>query len=102
MKTIQLKGVVALLALAAGTTLALAAEPTLKVGDRIVVLDEEFPSNVLPWRRIALETGAVVATVPTPADGDWTSLAELAKVPASDALLIDRPLRVTREGFEVM
>ena len=34
MKTRQLKGTVALLALAAGTTLALGAEPTLKVGDK--------------------------------------------------------------------
>ena len=52
---------------------ARAIQPTLKAGDRIVVLDEEFPSNVLPWRRVARETGAVVATVPTPADGDWTT-----------------------------
>ena len=37
------------------------------------MLDEEFPSNVLPWRRVALETGAAIATVPTPADGDWTT-----------------------------
>jgi selenocysteine lyase/cysteine desulfurase len=51
---------------------ARAIEPTLKAGDRIVVLDEEFPSNVLPWRRVALETGAIIATVSTPADGDWT------------------------------
>jgi selenocysteine lyase/cysteine desulfurase len=54
---------------------ARAIQPTLKASDRIVVLDEEFPSNILPWRRIALETGAVVATVPTPADGDWTTAA---------------------------
>jgi len=54
---------------------ARAIQPTLKPNDRIVVLDEEFPSNVLPWRRVALETGAIVATVPTPADGDWTAAA---------------------------
>jgi selenocysteine lyase/cysteine desulfurase len=52
---------------------ARAIQPTLKSNDRIVVIDEEFPSNVLPWRRIALETGAVIVTVPTPADGDWTT-----------------------------
>jgi selenocysteine lyase/cysteine desulfurase len=52
---------------------ARAIQPTLKTNDRIVVLDEEFPSNVLPWRRVALETGAVIATVPTPADGNWTT-----------------------------
>jgi len=55
------------------TTAARAIQPTLKANDRIVVLDEEFPSNVLPWRRVALETGAVVAIVPTPEDGDWTT-----------------------------
>jgi len=54
---------------------ARAIQPTLEASDRIVVLDDEFPSNVLPWRRVALETGAVIATVPTPADGDWTTAA---------------------------
>jgi selenocysteine lyase/cysteine desulfurase len=34
---------------------------------------EEFPSNVLPWRRVAKHTGATLATVATPADGDWTA-----------------------------
>ena len=66
---------------------ARAIQPTLRVNDRIVVLDEEFPSNVLPWRRVARETGAVVVTVPTPADGDWTTatlavIAEGARVAA--------------------
>lgn len=52
---------------------ARAIEPTLTAGDRIVVVEGEFPSNVLPWRRVAQETGAVVVTVPTPGDGDWTA-----------------------------
>ena len=52
---------------------ARAIEPTLNAGDRIVLLDEEFPSNVLPWRRVAAETGARVVTVATPVDHDWTS-----------------------------
>jgi selenocysteine lyase/cysteine desulfurase len=55
------------------STAARAIEPTLRPGDRIIVLDEEFPSNVLPWRRVARETGASVVTVATPADHDWTS-----------------------------
>jgi len=68
-------------------TAARAIETMLKAGERIVVLDEEFPSNVLPWRRVARETGAVIATVPTPADGDWTAavlacLAQGARVAA--------------------
>ena len=52
---------------------ARALEPTLRAGDRIVVVEGEFPSNVLPWRRVAQETGACVVTVPTPEDGDWTA-----------------------------
>jgi len=51
------------------STAARAIEPTLRPGDRILLIDEEFPSNVLPWRRAAAETGAVVQTVAPPADG---------------------------------
>ncbi len=51
---------------------ARAIEPTLSRGDKIVVMDEEFPSNYLPWERSARERGAEIVTVPTPADGDWT------------------------------
>jgi len=60
---------------------ARAIEPTLTAGDRIVVVEGEFPSNVLPWRRVAEETGADLVTVPTPEDGDWTAatLAALAQ-----------------------
>ena len=54
------------------STAARAIEPTLTAGDRIVVMAEEFPSNVLPWRATAREKGAVIVTVPTPADGDWS------------------------------
>lgn len=57
------------------STAARALEPTLSAGDRIIVLDEDFPSNVLPWRRVARETDARLVTVPTPKDFDWTSAA---------------------------
>lgn len=40
---------------------------------RILVLDEQFPSNLYPWRALAERTGATVATVPRPADHDWTA-----------------------------
>jgi selenocysteine lyase/cysteine desulfurase len=48
-------------------------ESTLKPGDRILLMAEEFPSNVLPWRRVTENTGAALTTVATPADGDWTA-----------------------------
>jgi selenocysteine lyase/cysteine desulfurase len=54
------------------STAARAIEPRLKTGDGILVIAEEFPSNVLPWRRVAQETGAILKTVQTPEDGDWT------------------------------
>jgi selenocysteine lyase/cysteine desulfurase len=46
-------------------------ESQLKPGDQILVIAEEFPSNVLPWRRAAHETGAALQTVPRPADSNW-------------------------------
>lgn len=54
------------------STAARAIEPQLRAGDGILVLAEEFPSNVLPWRRTAQETGAHLRTIPTPDDGNWT------------------------------
>lgn len=41
-------------------------------GQRIVLLDEQFPSNVYPWRARAEDVGAEIVVVPRPADGDWT------------------------------
>lgn len=54
------------------STAARAIEPHLKAGDRVLVVAEEFPSNVLPWRRTAQEVGVSLTTVPTPEDGNWT------------------------------
>jgi len=54
------------------STAARAVEPHLHAGDCILVVAEEFPSNVLPWQRIVQETGATLVTVPTPEDGNWT------------------------------
>ena len=54
------------------STAARAVEPHLKASDRILVIADEFPSVVLPWLRTARETGAVMVTVPLPADGNWT------------------------------
>ena len=40
---------------------------------RILLLDEQFPSNVYAWRELAARTGARIDTVSRPADDDWTS-----------------------------
>jgi selenocysteine lyase/cysteine desulfurase len=55
------------------STAARAIEPYLNAGDQILMIAEEFPSNVLPWKRVAQETGASITTVATPVDGNWTN-----------------------------
>ena len=54
------------------STAARAIEPRLQSGDQILVIAEEFPSNILPWKRTAQETCAEISTVPEPKDGNWT------------------------------
>lgn len=54
------------------STAARIIEPSLSADDKILLIDEDFPSNVLPWQRTAAESGATIITVPTPEDGDWT------------------------------
>jgi selenocysteine lyase/cysteine desulfurase len=41
-------------------------------GRTILVLAEQFPSNVYAWREAARSNGATLVTVPRPADDDWT------------------------------
>ncbi|HEX8034903.1 MAG TPA: aminotransferase class V-fold PLP-dependent enzyme [Ktedonobacterales bacterium] len=49
-----------------------AANITLRQGQTIVLLEDQFPSNVYPWRDLAERTGATIVTVPRPLDFDWT------------------------------
>ena len=42
-------------------------------GQTIVVLEDQFPSNVFVWMDKARDAGARVVTVPRPGNGDWTS-----------------------------
>jgi selenocysteine lyase/cysteine desulfurase len=45
----------------------------LQRGQRILVLDEQFPSNFYPWQRLAQDKGAALITVAWPEDNDWTA-----------------------------
>ncbi|MBK1665906.1 aminotransferase [Rhodospirillum rubrum] len=49
-----------------------AANLPLAAGKRVLVLEEQFPSNLYSWRRLAAENNAVVQVVARPANGDWT------------------------------
>src|ERR687894_145206 len=41
--------------------------------ENILILEDQFPSNVYAWRELAARKGARLLTVPHPADHDWTS-----------------------------
>ncbi|HSA81672.1 MAG TPA: aminotransferase class V-fold PLP-dependent enzyme [Geminicoccaceae bacterium] len=41
-------------------------------GARILLLAEQFPSNVYTWRELAAQRGAEVLTIGRPPDDDWT------------------------------
>lgn len=55
-----------------GIAVAAANLPVAR-GEAIVVLDDQFPSNVYSWRRMVDERDAELVTVPEPADHDWTA-----------------------------
>ena len=72
----------------------------LSPGRQVLLLQEQFPSNVYPWRERARECGAEVRTLPRPADDDWTrcilealdervAVAALPHVHWTDGALID-------------
>lgn len=48
-----------------------AANVAFRQGQTVVTLAEQFPSNVYPWRRLAVDREGSVVTVPPPGDGDW-------------------------------
>src|SRR5918997_2119159 len=50
-----------------------AANVKVEAGERILILEDQFSSNVYSWRELAQRSGAELVTVPRPADHDWTS-----------------------------
>jgi selenocysteine lyase/cysteine desulfurase len=46
---------------------------TVRKGQNILVLAEQFPSNYYPWQRLAAEKGTTLKVVAWPADDDWTA-----------------------------
>ncbi|MFC4348454.1 aminotransferase class V-fold PLP-dependent enzyme [Kordiimonas lipolytica] len=45
----------------------------LSPGGKVLVMSEEFPSNVYPWQERAEAAGGEVIAVPQPSDDDWTA-----------------------------
>jgi len=46
---------------------------TLSKGQKIIVLADQFPSNVYPWQEMAKMRGGELVTIPRPENGDWTT-----------------------------
>jgi selenocysteine lyase/cysteine desulfurase len=65
-----------------------AANLPLAAGQRVLILADQFPSNVYSWRERAGQTGAEVLSVARPPDGDWSAaiLAQLDERVAITAL----------------
>ncbi|CAA9446341.1 MAG: Cysteine desulfurase [uncultured Rubrobacteraceae bacterium] len=41
-------------------------------GEKVLILEDQFPSNVYPWRELVREKEADLVVVPRPDDHDWT------------------------------
>jgi selenocysteine lyase/cysteine desulfurase len=64
-------GVALLPSAAYGLSLAARNLP-LQAGEAVLVLDGQFPSNLLPWRQHCLDSGARLVFAERVAGGDWT------------------------------
>jgi len=45
---------------------------SLRKGQNILVLEDQFPSHIYPWQARAAQVGAHVNILPTPDNDDWT------------------------------
>ncbi|HEX9894633.1 MAG TPA: aminotransferase class V-fold PLP-dependent enzyme [Gemmatimonadales bacterium] len=79
----------------------------LGAGQQVLLLDEEFPSVIYPWRERARAAGAHAVLIPRPADDDWTgavleridgrtAVAALPVCHWTDGALLDLPRIGTR------
>jgi len=82
--TEQLRGLAAKLINAANDDIALVPSASyglqiaannlpLSEGGEILLIEDQFPSNVYPWREKAKACGGVIKTVARPEDSDWTT-----------------------------
>jgi selenocysteine lyase/cysteine desulfurase len=63
-----------------------AANLPVDAGQAVVVLGEQFPANVYPWRALAARREAALRTVARPDDDDWTTPL-LAAIDAQTAIV---------------
>jgi selenocysteine lyase/cysteine desulfurase len=49
-----------------------AANVQVREGQKVVILEDQFPSNVYAWRELTERSGARLVTLPRPEDFDWS------------------------------
>ena len=81
------KGVALLPSVSYGTATA-ARNIDIQPGQTIVLLAEQFPSNVYVWRDLAERSAASIVTVPCPGDGEWTASVVSAITPATAVVAV--------------
>lgn len=66
--------------------LAVAAKNiSLEAGQTVLVLEDQFPSNVYCWQELCIKTGGSMLTVKSPEDHNWTE-AVLSKIDTNTAI----------------
>jgi len=60
----------------------------LSKGGEILLIEDQFPSHVYPWREKAKACGGVINTVPRPADGGWTAAVLASMGPRTEILAL--------------
>jgi selenocysteine lyase/cysteine desulfurase len=63
-----------------------AANVPVREGEKIIILEDQFPSNVYAWRELAERNGARLVTLPRPEDLDWGS-ALIGEIDADTAVV---------------
>ena len=74
-----------------------AANLPIERGRKIVVTQDQFPSDYFAWRHLAEQSDAELVTVKRPADGDWTG-AVLAAIGEDTAIVSAPPCHWTDGG----
>ncbi len=67
-------------------------------GQSILVLDGQFPSNLLPWQRRCAEVGAQLVAVQRAPDGDWTDAVLAALHADADIRVLALPHAYWHDG----
>jgi selenocysteine lyase/cysteine desulfurase len=78
-------GVAILPSVSYGISVAAANVP-VREGQKIIILEDQFPSNVYAWRELAERSGAKLVTLPRPEDLDW-GRALLGEIDAETAVV---------------